>query len=622
MSKALKPTNSLTVVANDISQKIKQQFFEEKKGETEITFSSTSILLCSLLAYPGMNNNTKKQFEKTFFEEIGGTDSLFSSGNKESYDLLAEAVNYFRNILNMQDEKNKCEVRLSNTSYIDSGFTPLETFVGYLQKMGNIERFNMNADLKGACDYINQKISDDTNGNIKDILKPEMLLPKAIMVLVNALYFEAKWLHKFSKWGLDGDPMHFTKSNGEIVELYNLVYRPEHGHKPFSCFEDNNIKLVSIPYKNQDYAMLIIVPKPENESVDARKINVSDYLNMVLEKKYCRVEIPQWTQRTNIDLNDILSDLGMPDMFNGGVADFTKLTEEERIWVSVMIHEAFIEVDENGTKAAAATVMGCVAECAGPPPPKTTFKIKADRTFGWAIYHVPSKLSLFEGVYDGSIGPKILAEMEEEEAEIEQKNLEEEQEFIKKNGSMFDCFGNKKERLDIWNQLWFEDKSEGPQSTNVYCLFCKQNGCNNKKYSMVKNWKLEKKLKVEEVDFPEVHCSCQLCPLISEGQKKERVDAKKRKEYSAGLEINENYKKQCFGKQPKKAPSFKDEYGEQKWCIWFAEEGKTVQEATFCQHCAEKRCHGLINKRVYEIPQVAYKNFGQIMCDCPTCQNP
>ncbi len=212
--------------------------------------------------------------------------------------------------------------------------------------------------------------------------------------------------------------------------------------------------------------------------------------------------------------------------------------------------------------------------------------------------------------------------MNKEKEKLEADNLKKEQEFIERKGQMFDCFGNQNKRLESYDQLWFEDRSEGPQSKNVYCLFCKQNGCNNKKYSMVKSWKIEGKLGVEDSWNTTVHCSCQTCPNITEGQKKERLETKKRKEYEAGFEINEKYKQQCFGKQPKRAPSFRDEHGELKWCIWYAEDGKTVEEATYCQHCVKKTCPGMNGKSVYEIPQVAYNKFGQIMCDCPTCQNP
>jgi len=593
----------LIQVVNDIGLMIKQQFFQNNPNESEITLSPTSILLCSLLAYPGMNANTKHQFEETFFKNIGKSESIFSDNNQQSNDLLLEAINYFKSILNFKDDKNSLEIKLSNSIYLDNKFDPLEKIINYFQKLGDLNRINLE-DNDNASNVINQQISNDTNGNIKDIIKPDMLI-NTIMVLVNALYFEAKWKYGFYQGSLSNS-LNFKKSNGQMIELYKLIYVPKVRDQKFSCYEDDQVKVVSIPYKNENYAMLILVPN-ENTKINLSSVQLGNYLNK-LGQQYCEIIIPKWIQRSNIQLKEILSELGMSDMFNGS-ADFTNIHPTQRMHVSNMIHEALVEVDKDGTKAAAVTVMTIVKECVSYPP-KPTFYITADRTFAYSIYHIPSGLPLFEGIYDGSIDNKIRMETATENKILDQQTLEKEA----KADPMYKCFGNKKIYYSSEN-LWYEIKNEGAESTNVYCMFCKQNKCTNEKYSMLNDqYKIVKKFKIDKYYVDYIHCSCKKCCNISDEEK-----LKKEKEI---LQKNIlEYKQKCVGKLHKKPATYIDNDGFTRYQHWFGEKGIPVEHCTYCLYCAQTKCNGLQNKQLVKIPSNIVANFPNVNCDCPHCNN-
>src|SRR3990170_8321129 len=145
------PISQLIEAINDVAIMIKQQYFKDKNNEKEIVLSSISIILCSLLAYIGMDNITKRQYDDLIFRKIGKSSSLFSNGNNESYNLLVNAINFIRHELIVKENKYYSQILFSNNCYIDSYFTPLETFIEYLQKIGNIERLDLNEDTKKTC---------------------------------------------------------------------------------------------------------------------------------------------------------------------------------------------------------------------------------------------------------------------------------------------------------------------------------------------------------------------------------------------------------------------------------------------------------------------------------------
>lgn len=450
----------------------------------DTAISPISIFLCSLLAYPGMSGNTKKQFDDLFFElsskvySNGEISKTFLSDNLETGSLFT-IIEDIRKSLNIEkNHENKSEIKLSNTSYITDAEQPLKSFTDSSEKLGSIQRIDFN-DTSKACDIINSQIEKDTNSNIKDLIKKE-LLEDAVFVLVNALFFDAKWKYEFKPTCYTGiyNIMKFHKSNGEVVNMFPMKYTANIFSKPFHAHEDNFAKVISIPFQNNNYQMMIVVPK---DGVDIRNIQTNSYLNMDLEERYCDITMPTWSQRTNIKLNNIFEQIGMKDMFSKEEADFSNIFPDLKVHVSELVHETLVKVDTEGVRAASATQMTCIKESYSPDQ-KKTFKITADRTFAWYIYD-SKKLILFQGLYDGFVENTEALE-EDINSLLEKDNKWSKiivDEFIKEKGKPTKCYGRKK--IAGVNSVWSIVVDNDPsKEKKIYCLYCSDSGCSKKKY--------------------------------------------------------------------------------------------------------------------------------------------
>ena len=594
---------SIIDAATDIGRRIQAGMTMGSTDKTEVALSPISIMACSLMAYAGMAGRTKQQFDQVMRHTFIEFDDSYPF---EQLEQLGQAMVYIQGLINRAG--GSLESRLSNRSYLANDITPYPIFVQILKTMGSIETLNL-SDTDAACQLINKRISDDTNSNIKDMLKPDMLAD-SILVLVNALYFEAKWLYKFEQRGL-AQSMLFTKYDRSQINTLCLSYKPGMGHERMQTFEDNLVKAVSIPFKVQDYSMMIVVPKNIKGAV---QLAISDYLSKTTEAKYCSITIPKWVQRSNVELNQIMSQLGMPDMFQEGVANFDMIlpdSQKRGICVSTMIHEAFVEVTADGVKAAAATVMVMRAECASYPP-TPTFELKADRTFGWAIYHVPTKMILFQGVYDGSIDQKIENEMGEEYAQMMEYNRK----MPSRVGDLTECAGP--DNKASYEQKWYEAMGEIGMR-KYYCSFCRSNNCSNKRYIPEPIWISD----LKESDYL-ISCACKSC-VISPADRARAEQEALANRIREGVLRQKAYLSKCFGKIHKPITSYTDADNKKRYVSWYVERGVSYVNASYCEYCV-KHCTGDgMSQKIFEPMTQADCAFlnnrsGTMMCDCPNCE--
>ncbi|XWV25781.1 serpin [Tupanvirus soda lake] len=233
----------------------------------------------------------------------------------------------------------------------------------------------------------NAFIENNTNNLIKDVLKDGMIDMKTIMVLINTIYFKAKWNSPFKNTKTYKDNFNCKVSAHMMT---NTKYYP--------YFEDHNMQIVELPYKGREFCMGFILPK-KSLTIDC----CSDYLGTCssTSSRYVEVHIPKFTQRNNIDLIPIMKNMGVTDIF-GSRSRLDNMIEVANYfpYVSTMIHEAVVIVDEDGTEAAAVTVAVCRAECCSIMPEPVIFR--ANRSFVYYIKHIPTNTLLFVGDYHGN----------------------------------------------------------------------------------------------------------------------------------------------------------------------------------------------------------------------------
>lgn len=372
------PAEDKVVIPGEIDQDVIQanskfafdifkQLNIEDKGES-VLISPLSISTLLSMVYQGAENNTKEQMRSTL-----GYEGINDENINESYKSL---LGY----LNQVDEKVKSNI--NNSIWLNENmqgeYIIQQDFISVNEDMFNADIEKANFSEQSEVDRLNNWISESTNGLIKGMIKKEDV-EKAIMTLVNAIYFKGDWAEKFDVEGSakkkfyneDGtscDVMMMKKTGG-------ILYR-----------EGNDYKAVKLPYGDKKTAMYCILPKEgtinefisEMDSMKWEDIRKNIYNNKVI------LELPRFKMEYGVkSLTESLKKLGMTDVFNADSADLSGMCERD-VYVSEVLHKAVIEVNEEGSEATAATVASVVPSVGmGSPEPYKEFK--ANRPFVFII---------------------------------------------------------------------------------------------------------------------------------------------------------------------------------------------------------------------------------------------
>jgi serpin B len=242
-----------------------------------------------------------------------------------------------------------------------------------------------------VCLKINEWVSKITEGKIKNLIPAGVLTSMTKLVLVNAIYFKGSWEHKFKESKTQKLPFYNENGNSSKVEL---MYQKS----KLKFFKSAEYKLLQLPYKNNDLSMNIVLPNKDiniKELEDKLKLNQLFTIINNSRRKKVRVYIPKFKFDLALGLNSIMKKLGMKDAFTNS-ANFSKMTDKNDIKISRIIHKAFIDVNEEGTEAAAATAVIMVGKSMSrhfvPDP-----IFKADHPFIFFIVDNKHKEILFIG---------------------------------------------------------------------------------------------------------------------------------------------------------------------------------------------------------------------------------
>jgi serpin B len=245
-------------------------------------------------------------------------------------------------------------------------------------------------DPDGARELINEWIAERTNELIPELWPPGSLSGQTAMVLVNAVAMDAPWEFPFDPAMTSNAP--FTKADGSVVQVPTMRYDE---YLPSLWRED--LQAVELPYGDGALSMVVIVPN-DLEAFEAELSTAAlDEIVGAIEDGGIHLTMPKWSARTHITLNETLAGLGMPTAFSGA-ADFSRMIDGGGLWLDQVEHEAFVDVDEQGTRAAAATG-GEMVESHGPT-------ITVDRPFLYMIRDRGAGTILFIGrVTDPTVTP-------------------------------------------------------------------------------------------------------------------------------------------------------------------------------------------------------------------------
>lgn len=292
---------------------------------------------------------------------------------------------YHHNLItNLPQLDPNTNIKIANSIWYASGFTPLPQFLKTNTDFYNAQVQSLNFDDKTASlNTINNWVSQQTNNKIPKIL--DQMPDGARMFLINAIYFKSTWKTRFEAKQTYRAP--FRLANNSTVQT---DFMTSHTVELKNAY-DNGTNIVELPYSNDRYSMVLVMPDTDLKSyVNNLDQTKWDMLMSKLTAAKSQITIPKFKFSYDIRLNDILKSMGMSVSFSD-LADFSRINTGGGLKISEVKHKTYIDVNEDGTEAAAVTSVGVVATAA---PPTNVF----DRPFIFAIREMKTGLILFTGV--------------------------------------------------------------------------------------------------------------------------------------------------------------------------------------------------------------------------------
>ncbi|NXK37432.1 SPB6 protein, partial [Piprites chloris] len=317
----------------------------EKKSGQNVFISPFSISSALSMILLGSKGNTEAQITKVL--------SLNKSedAHKGYQSLLCE----------INDPNTKYILRTANRLYGEKTFEFLSSFIESSQKYfhAGLEPTDFMNAWEDSRKQINVWVEERTEGKIQNLLAEGILDSLTRLVLVNAIYFKGNWEKQFSKERTTERPFQINKNETKPVQMmfkkdrFNMTY-----------IGDFQTKILELPYVGKELSMIILLPDAiQDGSTGLERLEreltyekLIDWINPeMMDSTEVMVSLPRFKLEESYDLKPILSSMGMPDAFDMGKADFSGISSGKELVLSEVVHKSFVEVNEEGTEAAAAT---------------------------------------------------------------------------------------------------------------------------------------------------------------------------------------------------------------------------------------------------------------------------
>lgn len=345
--------------------------------DKNVFFSPYSISAALAITYAGADGNTARQMAGVLNFPVAGNG--FYSAWKSRIDGL--------NLLNVADT---ALLRSNNALFMQKDYVFLETFrsiaVGYFG--AGIHLLDFMRDTEGSRKQINAWVAGQTDGKIKNLISPGLLDELTRLVLVNTILFKARWDIRF-------DPARTTKGlfYSSPSDTLQADFMSTDANLLFQ--QSDEFSSVYLTYAGKRFAMIILMPEGNGNLQALRKELNNGLLAKLMqgyEEQKIRLFLPRFSMKYEVELSAILSAMGMPEAFTDQ-ADFSGMTGKKDLKISKVIHQAVVDVNEEGTEAAAATAVVMRVKSM-PAKPK---EYRVDRPFLFMICDTRSGGVLFAG---------------------------------------------------------------------------------------------------------------------------------------------------------------------------------------------------------------------------------
>jgi len=314
-----------------------------KREKGNIFYSPYSIFSVFAMTFEGANGQTAEEIKSVFhFPE---------------YHTLRP--NFARIYNDINEASDAYELRTGNALWVQQSYLLLENYTSKVERYygGKAANLDFANETEKSRQTINNFIEEQTDNKIEELIPQRMLNPVTRLVLTNAIYFKGTW-----KWEFDPKntrEMEFYVTPTNAVKVPMMYMKP--GKARFNYTDLGDLQILELPYKGDKISMLIILPNNISEVEHSLTLGkLEEWKNQMRETKFSAIYLPKFEFSTKYFMKDTLSAMGMSTVFSDE-ADFSRMTgKKSDLFINLVIHQAYVKVDEEGTEAAAATAVGVV----------------------------------------------------------------------------------------------------------------------------------------------------------------------------------------------------------------------------------------------------------------------
>ncbi len=366
-----------TIVAgnNRFCFNLYQSLSEKESGN--IFYSPFSISMALAMLYEGAKGWVAQEIEDVFQFPVDART------RHESFKALHQQLN---------KKGAKYKLSIANALWIQKDYPILAQYLKTIETY--YSGYATNLDFIGAIEQarktINKWVEEKTNDKIKDLFPPGSLNTQSRLVITNAIYFKGTWVKQFDKKITMEEDFWVNDTRSVKVPMMRRV-DPE---AVFYYAETQDLQLLELPYEGNELSMIILLPRERTLDYLKNNLNQEKFAEWksLLSEQRVEVFLPRFTFTTKYDLTTNLAQLGMPNAFSPH-CDFSGIDGTKNLYVQSVVHQAFVDVNEEGTEAAAATGVVVGITSVGPRIPV----FRADHPFLFVIQEKATGNILFFG---------------------------------------------------------------------------------------------------------------------------------------------------------------------------------------------------------------------------------
>jgi len=358
---------------NQFSLDIFRKVLEYDTDNENIMISPLSISFALSMTANGANGTTRD----SMMDVLGFSGMTLEDVNSSYYDLTDKLTSLDKRVV----------FNIANSVWVEERLVAKEEFINTLMKWYRAETMNFNINDPDIVTVINNWIENKTNGTIDRVI--EELNENVVMLLINAIYFNGKWKYSFEKDNTAEMPFYLKSGQSVPAMMMNMTATLRIG-------EGDGFIIAELPYGQGNFVMDVILPDqgltPGDLISGLTAVDLSNAIAAMAETE-TEIFMPRFSYGYRTEMKDVLSSMGMGIAFSPLLADFSNISDK-KLYISQVIHQSFIKNNEEGTEAAAVTVV--IIELTSVGPGKKV--IKLDRPFIYIIRETETNTISFIGI--------------------------------------------------------------------------------------------------------------------------------------------------------------------------------------------------------------------------------